>query len=41
MLSHVAGSGGPAGAAAARLLISGPMSTITSFWTTSGRFDVK
>jgi hypothetical protein len=41
MLSHVSGSGGPAGAAAARLLISGPMSTITSFWTTSGRFQVK
>jgi len=33
MLSHVSGSGGPAGACAARLLISGPMSTMTSFWT--------
>ena len=41
MLSHVSGSGGPAEGCAARLLISGPMSTMTSFRTRSGRFDVK
>ena len=41
MLSQNSGSGGPAGACAARVLISGPMSTITSFCTDSGRFDVK
>jgi hypothetical protein len=41
MLSHVSGSGGPAEGCAARLLISGPMSTMTSFCTRSGRFDVK
>ena len=41
MLSQMSGSGGPGGAAAARALISGPMSTITSFCTESGRFEVK
>src|SRR5438093_1091054 len=41
MLSQVSGSGGPAGASAARLLTSGPMSTMTSFWMSSGRSDGK
>ena len=41
MLSQVSGSGGPAGACPARLLISGPMSTMTSFFTASGRLAAK
>ena len=41
MLSHVSGSGGPDDGALAFALISGPMSSVTSFCTRSGRFDAK
>src|SRR5438094_5433869 len=41
MLSHVLGSGGPDEDAVARALISGPMSTTTSFWRRSGRLEAK
>jgi hypothetical protein len=41
MLSQVSGSGGPAEGWLARRLTSGPMSTMTSFCTASGRLAVK
>jgi hypothetical protein len=41
MLSHVSGSGGPDAGCIAFLLISGPMSTTTSFRTASARWAVK
>ena len=41
MLSQVSGSAGPDDGWLARRLISGPMSTITSFCTASGRLAVK
>ena len=41
MLSHVSGSGGPDDGCIAFLLISGPMSTMTSFRTASGRLAAK
>ena len=41
MLSHVSGSGGPDDGCIAFLLISGPMSTTTSFRTASGRLAAK
>ena len=41
MLSQNSGSAGPGGACDARVLITGPMSTITSFRTDSGRLEVK